>query len=179
MADRNTEIKTANNFYDINGLIEEQIRLLDSVGPYIIKKAIIGGNEEITQITPEDSTAWSKEMNIFKAADINKPLLRDSYQIEDVSVGNMSTTSYKSKNRGKTIVEELSIQFVQNTQKPIKIHASLDSRNLLFNSVKTLEMHFQNINGKQMIRQYKSDGWQKMISKDSTYYSIVAEVVYP
>lgn len=168
-------INTADSFYDINGLIDEQIKMLDSISPSIVKKATIGAEEEMTK---EDPTTWSKEMNIFRSADINKPLLRDSYEVSNISAGNFETILYKSKRPDGTIVDELSIELIQGSQKPVKVIARLNSKNPLFNSVKTLEMYFQNIDGKQMLSKYKSQGWQKMISKDSTYYTIEAELVY-
>jgi len=165
-----------NTFYDIEGLIDEQIKLLDSIGPSIIKKATVGLDEEINR---DDGADWSNELLVFRSADINKPLLRDSYEISNTSKGNFRTTLYISKSPGETTVDKLSVQKIGNSEKAVKIHARLDSKNPLFGSAMTLEMDFQSLDGKHLLTRYASHGWQKMVSKDSTYYSIETELVYP
>lgn len=164
-------------FYDINGLIDEQIILLDSISPSILKKAIIGGKEENTQFTPIDSADWSRELSIFKSADINRSMLIDSYNI--ITAVDNSATIYKSKYPEDTEVETLSVKFDKSTLKPLEIHAIMDNSNELFNSTRTLEMHFRKLHGKMMLSRYKTEGQQQMISKDSVTYLIEAEIIYP
>ena len=178
MQDRVARIQTANSFYDINGLIDQQIKMLDSIGPSMIKKATIGAIEETNRFAPEDSTAWSNEISIFRSIDINKPLLKDSYSISEVKKGDNKNITYSSKYPSKTIVEELSIQWFEKGEISLKIKANLDSRNPLFKSVRTMEMEFKDVNGLQALSHYKSEGWQKMVSKDSSLYVIEAEIIY-
>jgi len=177
--EQNDKVKSTTSFYDINGLIDEQTKLLGSVSPSVLKKAIIDGKEEIIEFTQLDSAGWSKELNIFKSMDINKSILIDSYITTESSDETSKTIAYKSKYPRTTHVDELSIQLNKKDEKPVKIHAKLDKRNELFNSSKILEMYFKNINGKLLVAGYKTEGWQKMISKDSTSFSIEAEIIYP
>ena len=173
-----SKIQPNEAFYDIKGLVDEQIKMLDSIGPSIIKKANMGLNEETNQFVPADSIAWSKEIYIFKSIDINKPLLKDSYTVADEMVGNYRSITYSSKYPSQTIVDNFTIQLTKEGGLPLELYASLDSRNPLYKSVRTMEMRFTNLNGKQVLSHYKSRGWQKMISKDSAQYSIDSEVIY-
>jgi hypothetical protein len=173
--DQNDKTSATDFFYDINGLIDEQIMILDSISPFILKKAKIGADEEIKR---KDSVDWSDELMLFRSADINKPLLKDSYEISTSSEGNFQTISYASRRPESTAIDKLSVSLTDKGNKPVEIHASFDSKNPLFATVMTLEMHFQTINGIQVLSKYVSEGWQKMVSKDSTYYSIEAELIF-
>lgn len=166
-------------YYDIYGLIDEQIKLLDSISPSLYKKAVINGIKEESQFVPEDSAAWSKELQIFKSADINKSILGDSYIISESSGLNARTITYSSKYPKSTLVDSILIQLAENNHLPLKFHAYLNSKNELYVSSKELEMHFVNKNGKHRLSSYTIEGSQKMISKDSTSYLIEAEIVYP
>ena len=164
-------------FYDINGLIDEQVSLLSTISPSVSKRAMIGGQEEITTFTLKDSTSWANELAIFKSADINQSKLVDSYTSK--SSTDHSLITYTSKYPENTAVESLSIHFEKDDQKPSKIHAFLNTSNELFTSGKSLEMHFKQVDGKPMLFQYIIEGRQQMISMDSTNYLIKAEIMLP
>ena len=165
-------MEAANTFFDITGLIDNQVQLLDSIGPSLLKKAIIDGVEENTQITPSDDTIWAKELMIFKSADINKPKLADNYDIIETQISGSKTIIYKSKYPETTQVDSLVISFSDGENKPLTIHARLVSSNTLFESEKNLELAFKVVSGQIILSKYKIEGWQKMISKDSTIYFI-------
>lgn len=174
--DTNNEKSTT--YYDINGLVDRQIKLLVSASPSILKKAIIDGHEEESKIQPQDSAHWAKELIIFKSADINRSMLSDSYIISESSNSRIKTITYTSKYPDDTEVDALSVE-LDNDQKPMKIRAILDNQNELFKSAKTLEVKFKDVNGQKLISSYSIEGWQKMISKDSAAYLIEADLVYP
>lgn len=176
--EKNDKAKSVKLYYDIHGLIDEQVKLLDSISPSLYKKAVINGVEEISQFVPEDSAAWSKELQIFKSADINKSILSDSYAITESSEVNVKTITYSSKYSESTLVDNLLIQIAENNNKLQKFHAHLNNKNELYASSKELEMYFINENGKHRIAGYSIAGSQKMISKDSAYYLIEAKITY-
>jgi len=171
-------VEKPHNYYDINGLVDEQVKLLESVSPVLLKTAIIDSLEERNEFTPLDSS-WSKELEIFKAADINKPTLVGSYSILEQTDSGVKTITYLSKYPAKTIVDSLWIQLDIESKKPLKIHAFLGHNNALFDSEKTLDMVFKNELEGYMISSYKIRGWQKMISKDSSTYFIKGEISNP
>ena len=78
--------KAIDVYYDIDGLVNEQLLLLDSISPSLLKTATINNVQEKTEFSPSDSL-WQKELLIFRSADINKPMLIDSYlKVEDKNV---------------------------------------------------------------------------------------------
>lgn len=166
--------KAIDSYYDINGLIDQQVILLESISPSLLKKATIDGIEEIQELSSLDST-WEKELVIFKSADINKPLLVDSYNIKKAEDG--TSINYTSKFPKSTSVDSLTI-FLDEEKNPKRILASLNDRNTLFLSNKKLEMVFKNHLNQHLLDSYTISGWQKMTSKDSTSYLIKAEVIY-
>ncbi|MCK5702273.1 MAG: hypothetical protein KAI29_14005 [Cyclobacteriaceae bacterium] len=169
---KNKKTETASTFFDIAGLIDNQVQLLDSIGPSLLKKAIIDGVEENTHFTPSDDDVWAKELMIFKSADINKPTLADIYETKETRISGSKIIIYKSKYPETTQVDSLAISFSTSKNKPLTIHARLVSSNTLFESEKTLELAFKAVSGQIILSKYKIEGWQKMISKDSTIYFI-------
>lgn len=172
----NKKIETANKFFDIVGLIDHQVKMLDSVGLSLLKKATINGLEEEISLTSPDFSTWTKELTIFKSADINKPMLSDSYEFTEIEKGGIKTIIYMSKFPEATQVDSLTLSFIDNEENPIKIHARLTSSNALFKSEKNFDLAFNNVNGQCLLSYYKIEGWQKMISKDSITFFIEGSV---
>jgi hypothetical protein len=164
-------------YYDIKGLIDEQILLLDSVSPQLYKEAVINGTREMQLYTPEDS-AWIKELEIFISADINKPMLADSYSTMERQMDSGKSLLYISRFPRATLVDTLTV-LLDREGKLQKVQAYLENANALFTSVKTLEMNFTDKYGRQVLSGYTVIGWQKMMSKDSLSFNIEAGIEYP
>lgn len=163
---------TTNNFFDINGLIDNQVNLLDSIGPFLLKEANINGIKEHIKVDTRSDFSWEKELSIFKSTDINKPVLNDSYEIITNTDSTLRTVIYISKTPTTTQVDSLLIDFDSLKNGPIKIHAFISGKNMLYQSAKTLDLTFQKIDKHSLISSYRIKGWQKMISKDTTTFLI-------
>lgn len=170
------ELEVTNKYYDINGLIDHQVKTLDSIGFFLLKNAAIDGVEESVQSSQPTFAAWTKELSIFKSADINKSMLAGSYDIIETKIADMEFLIYKSKTPESTQVDSLALSFLATEKYPLKIHACITSSNALFESEKHLDLNFKNVNKVNLLSTYKIEGWQKMISKDSTTYSIVGSI---
>lgn len=170
------EQKSIDTYYDIEGLVDEQLQLLDSIGPSLLKTATINGLPEKTTFTPTDSI-WRKELEIFRSADINKPRLLDSYLKTEANNEGGSSIIYISKFPKSTLADTIRITFVNNL--PSQIYASLRSQNTLFKSSKKLKLEFSNVHNRQIITGYSVAGWQKMVSKDSTHFDIEGRINLP
>lgn len=168
----NNNKNTTNKFFDINGLIDNQVNLLDSIGPFLLKKANINGVKEHNKIDTRSDFSWEKELSIFKSTDINKPVLNDSYEIITNTDSSSKTVIYISKTPAATQADSLFIHFDILEKGPIKIHAFISSKNMLYESAKTLDLTFQKIDKHSLISSYRIKGWQKMISKDTTTFLI-------
>ena len=175
--DQTKKQKSVSNYYDINGLIDEQVKLLDSINPSFFKKATIDRNEEIQDFAPTDSS-WAKELMTFKSTDINKPTLTESYFTQESEVADNKKITYISKRPRSTEVDSLSIIFIKNTSNPLRINACLVDHNELYTSEKFIELSFRQLNGVNLISSYRINGWQKMIMQDSTSYYVEARINY-
>ena len=151
--------------------------MLDSVGPELYKEAVINGSSERQHFKAE-VPEWAKELEVFLSADINRPMLSDSYITEEHQVNSGRSLSYISKMPRTTLVDTLSV-LLSREGKLYQVHAYLENANSLFTSVKTLELNFTEKFGRQVIENYTVTGWQKMITKDSTSFNIAAYIEYP
>lgn len=165
-------------YFDINGLIDHQVAILDSIGPLFLKTAVIDGALESTQFSAKDFSTWTKELSIFKSADINKPMLADSYEIIESKISGLQTIIYLSKYPSATQVDSLAVSFADSSENPSTFHARIAGRNALFESAKTIDLAFENVSGQNMLSNYKIEGWQKMISQDSSSYKIEGTLKY-
>jgi hypothetical protein len=170
------EQKSIVTYYDIDGVVDEQLLLLDSIIPSLLKTANINGIKQKIDLSPTDSI-WRRELEIFRSADINKPRLSDSYAQKEAISKSDSSIIYISKFPKSTLADTIRITFVNKL--PSKIYASLRSQNTLFKSSKKLKLEFSNVNGRQMLTDYSVAGWQKMISKDATYFEIDGSIDLP
>jgi hypothetical protein len=164
-------------YYDIKGLMEEQLSLLDSVGPELYKEAVINDSSEKQRFSPEVPD-WAKELEVFLSADINRPMLSDSYITKERQVDSGSSLSYISKMPRATLVDTLSV-LLSREGKLYQVHAYLENTNALFTSVKTLEMGFTEKYNRQILKNYTVVGWQKMVTKDSMSFNISATIDFP
>jgi hypothetical protein len=140
-----------------------------------LKNASINGHEDISELVTQDSL-WQKELQIFRTADINEPMLIDRYSKVEERKGDISTTSYISKSRKQTDVDTLRISFDAHGRVQ-KLYAFLDSENSLFKNRKEFLLHFSSIGEDQLIDEYSIKGWQKMISKDSVHFSVSGKIL--
>jgi hypothetical protein len=173
-----TDKAAANKYFDVNGLIDYQVVLLDSISPLFLKRAVIDGKEENTQFSANDSSAWAKELAIFKSADINKPMLVDSYTKIESEISGIKTIIYQSKYPDATQVDSLAISFASGVDNPSKIHAHIADKNALFQSAKNIELTFENVKDQNMLSGFKIEGWQKMVAQDRSSYKIEGTLKY-
>ncbi len=170
----NKKQKSIDVYYDINGLIDEQVELLNAISPFLLKTADLDGIKE-TDTLKLSEDEWENELSIFRSMDINKPMLVDSY-VEEVKTNDSHTvTTWISKSQKDTEVDTLKI-YQSGTDSPNKIIAHLSSKNTLFKTSKKLELVFSEYKGDQFLDQYSVIGWQKMLSKDSTFFSVNARI---
>lgn len=159
-----------NTYYDIEGLIEEQLLWLDSVSPFLYKSGTIDGQKNAETVQPTDSV-WRQEFLVFRSMDINKPILADSYNISEEETATGFTSIYISKFPRATLVDSLRIDFDQN-KNPLFISAFQHSQNPLFVSQKRLEMYFDVVGAHSILSAFRISGMQKMITRKRVSFDI-------
>jgi len=162
-------------YYDLNGLIDQQLVWLIEFNPKIQKTAVLNGISESSSMRL-DSVQWARELKIFRDADLNKSRLRQEYRVvEDLSepTSNLKIRLYEAINKEIMEVEYLKIFYVEKEVDLRKLEASVREKNSLFSSRKTLYMTFEDDgNGSIKINHFKIEGQQKMILMDTVKFSL-------
>lgn len=147
-----------NVYYDVLGYVKAQISDLSIQKPLIMKAVAI--NEKRNQQTTRDIN-WSRELELFTQADINKPALRTSYQI---TRPDSLTYQYTLKNSEERLtVRSLSVRLDAVTHKPSRIEAVLQTKNPLYSSERHLLMESgAGVNRQWHVQHYTVSGFQKL-----------------
>lgn len=160
--------------YDLLSLVKNQIQWLDSLNPQV-KKVIIMDEKKEEQI---DTVNWDHELVFFRDTDLNKPVLVDSYLIEETSVNGARQLHYQIKDTTASGVTELTIYFAPESAQVDSLKSIFVERNLLYRNQRKASMSFVQIDGRHGLGAYQLEGAQKVIFLDPVKYSIIAEVLY-
>jgi len=166
-------------YFDLESLIKDQVKILSSLQPELEKKVFIDGQTELLKSSP-DSNAWEAELELFRQADLNKPVLRDLYSVEETEPGDdVRIISYCLNQKGEDGVQSLKIYKDPVSGDLKKIESHLKSSNVLFGSDRRMEMHFSRYDrGDLFLSGYQITGSQKIILKDTVIYKIEAKINY-
>lgn len=176
-----TEKREATSLYNIDSLVSSQIRHLNEQRATLLKEARIGSQQDNTVYRPKDTLAWSTEFEIFRELNaINKPINRDNYIIDDGLFdpsSNLTVKAFSLKENLNLPVKYIRIFYLNSLQRPRKIEALYNDKNLLSASSRLLTMEFNQINNKNMLTAYAIQGGQKMILGDSVSFLIKGKIV--
>lgn len=167
------------NYFDVKSLLDKQIAELNRRQPVVEKQVRLrNGKLETTRVTKTD---WSKELQVFYQADINKPALRGAYA-ESVGAPYSNTEgrsvyAYTRKPDANASVESLTISALGAsgpTDQLEKLTAVIKQDNALFYSEKTVHLSCNKL-GK--LTGYSVEGVQKLIMFDTVRYSVRTRVL--
>ncbi|MDN5216249.1 hypothetical protein QQ020_29545 [Fulvivirgaceae bacterium BMA12] len=161
-------------FFDLEGLVNQQIEKLSSFNPRVRKEATINGQEEVQDL---DSLNWKKELHVFLKADINKPRLlsqytTDTYQNE---AGNQ-VTSYKNIEDRVSGVAKMEVVKDPSNQQVLSITIDSYEFNTLFTARAELRMNFEHLENELQLKDYSIKGGEKVIMKDTMEYTIKVKI---
>lgn len=117
-------------YYDVKGLIDNEIMLLDSLKPSVNKTVIKDGVSEEKVL---DSIEWKNELSSFLEADINKPAWADSYEIKEENAEGLLVTSYVTDLKDLPI-RSLKVKTDTRTNDCVSITAVRQVSNYLYSS---------------------------------------------
>ncbi|MBC8083888.1 MAG: hypothetical protein H7Z21_11815 [Hymenobacter sp.] len=169
---RSTPANRKPGYFDVKGFLDAQVVALSRRQPVVEKQVRLrGGQLETTRVTKTD---WSKELQIFYQADINKPALRGAYEaVRQNLPASVSRIVYQVNGNGtiKTSVDRLSVETRAN--RPQLVAATVRQDNSLFYSEKKLLLSVRN---GQLIS-YEVHGVQKLVLFDTVRYSVRTRVL--
>ncbi len=159
-----TETVKTNRYFDLKGLIEKQIGLLQKQKPNVQKTILVSEKSENQQVTSID---WTKELELFNQVDLNKPAYVGNYDVDSSAMG----VKYSLKNTENLPVKFLAIQ--RAGEDGISVEALMSSENYLYQSEKHLKLTLRN----NEVADYQIDGFQKVVFGDKKQFKIDGKIV--
>ncbi|GAB3749444.1 hypothetical protein [Spirosoma pomorum] len=156
-----------NVYYDVAGFVQNQTKALTAAKPLVNKSVQINDNKSQHQTR---NINWSRELELFMQADINKPALRNSYQIT-----RPDSTTYKytlKPTEERLTVRSLLVRLDAQTRQPKQIEAVLATSNPLYTSERRIMLEGKPANSTTWsIHHYKLTGFQQLPFFDkSTFF---------
>jgi hypothetical protein len=159
-------------FVNIASFIDEQTALLDSLNPAVEKKVLIGGKQEHQTLQNID---WQRELELFIQADISKPALQASFDIEEQD---KNIRIFRPREGENPDINYLKVTFDEKNQQIKTIEARISQENYLFESEKMISLQcINNVSGQPQISAYQIKGFQKLIFNDKVPYQVEAKVL--
>lgn len=157
-------------YFDLKGLLETNIEYLEREKPEVEKSLTLNGLGEVIKTRELD---WRDELAFFLEADLNKPALKGSY---DISTPDSISEQYTQKEGLETPVKSMTIR--NNSQHGVvrEVIIFTNTQNKLFDSERTLTLHFEDIKGGIRLVSYSVKGSKKLALGDPDEFEVVAVV---
>ena len=169
-------------FFDMVGLVDQQVGSLVKSQANLTKEAVIDGDTNQTALLM-DSTQWAEALAFFKEGDINRPNLQDAYQVTEGlkdDKSNLLITTYNALNTAENGVTCLKVYYLRDPEKPMRVEAEIRENNLLYTAHKKLSMWFmETLEQEPVLIAYGLEGYQKIVLKDTIKFKIHNRVDYP
>lgn len=161
----NEALRQHTSYFNLPGFLSEQSTQLSRRRPAMEKQVLLrDGGQEIKRLTPTD---WTKELQIFQQADINKPALRGQYLVDSVMTpAGLLQRTYRRRPGVTHPVRQLMV--VSRNGQVQQVRATVVQDNPLVYAAKTLEMASPN----GQLQSYRVQGVQKLILFDSVRYAV-------
>lgn len=166
-------------YFDIDSLINQQLRYLEKTEASLSKMASIDSATDRSNFKP-DSTSWANELEVFLHLDvINKPIYVGAYEVMDGEKDINSNLTIRSFVANREVpVKSLKLYYQGSPKKLRKLEAVLSEQNSLYYTSRKFSMEFEDVNGQAVISRYDVRGTQKMILRDSVKFSISSKIIY-
>jgi hypothetical protein len=151
-------------YYDLKGLVERQIIALKSEKPKVQKDIVVNESSENQTV---DSLDWSKELEFFTQADLNKPAFVSSYRVDSSSMG----VKYFLKETEKLPVKFLEVN--RMGEDGVEIRALVSNNNYLYDTERNLKLSLQ----KGQLIDYQINGFQKVIFGKKKMFKITGKIL--
>ena len=159
-------------YYDVAGLLEEQVDQLTAKKARLIKQVVYKGQPEVdTLLLTEESL--EQELQLFNEMNINKPSLSGRYIKSLKDSAGFQITRYMADEPDDLRVNYLEVY--RKAGQVMRLEALFSDKNLLYNSTRKLVLMFDE---RQLPQNYTIEGIQKMIFRDRVEYSIDGRFVY-
>ena len=150
-------------YFDLSGFINRQIELLEAIDLVVEKKAMYEGKQQ--QQVFDDPGSWENELAMFRDADINKPVLVNSYDSVQRQEDGYQVTSYVAIDESVRI-QELSIFYTESQVKKVEILLLED--NFFYITRQHMQLQIANC----LISKIGISGFQKLVTRNRKEYAV-------
>ncbi len=170
------EKKYIKAYTDLDSLVTAQVTALQGEKKDLRKKAWLNEVGSDTTYKP-DSLAWANELSIFRQLDaLNKPTFRNAYVSETGTDTKSNLTVLSLTSNKNSTVPYIRFYYLNKPANLKKVEARFEESNALYATYRDMEMHFEEINGKPLLKSFRIEGTQKMMLADSVRFGMEAEV---
>lgn len=160
-------------YFDVKGYLDAQVTRLNQLQPTVEKQVQLrDGRTETTRVAKTD---WTKELQIFYQADINKPALRGQYapDVAPKVINGVTRDTYALRSGNDAPVKRLTVESAWKPSTTEQLTATIQQDNPLFYSEKKLRLAVRN----GQLTEYEVRGVQKLVFFDTVRYSVRTQVV--
>jgi hypothetical protein len=175
------EAKRTATYYNIDSLISSQVDYLAATHATVRKVVHVGEKKDTSELVPADTSAWKKELDIFRELDaINKPLYRDVYTFTDGTPDTRSNLLIRTYAGDNSLpVEFLKVYYHRDPARVRKIEGRYAQNNSLYSSSRLFTLEFMESNGQSILTSYTVQGGPRMFMGDSVQYAVTGLVTLP
>ena len=157
-------VESTKKYFDLKGLIEKQIKILNTQKPLTQKLVVISDSSESQSVK---TINWSKELELFMQADLNKPAFIQSYRVDSSS----TSVKYTLNASEKLPVKYLKISRLG--EDGIAVEALINNNNYLYETERHLKLSVKNNN----LTNYQIDGFQKIVFGKKKIFKINGTII--
>jgi len=150
-------------YFDLKQFIENQSNMLQKQNPKVQKNIV---SDSISTTKKLYIKSWNAELKPFSECDINAPILRDAYEIEETS----NQTVYTAK-RNDLKVRKITLEKSADQIQAIRIQ--YESENNFYHTERWAEMELED----GQVYRYSISGMQKILLKNRNSYKISGEIL--
>ncbi len=168
----------AKPYFDIEGLINEQAILLDSISPSFVKTVSVDGKEEAVRNNAPHG-GWSEELHQLRQLDLNMANLLGKYNVQEITSDSIVKLYFTSLTSESTKIDTLIVTLHQVSKKPLKIHGFAHTANLLFENATVVDVSFSTVNQKTFIASYDLATSQKLVTQAASSFTMKVDILLP
>lgn len=157
-------------YFDVKGLLDQQIRQLDQAHTATLKRVSVRGSATETVRVP--AVKWADELQLFFQADINKAALRGIYTVDSARLPDGRLRRTYTRLPGHDIAPVSRLAVLSAGVAAEEIMADVDQKNALFSARKHLRLDLR----QGRLTTYTVQGTQKLVLFDTLRYAAAGQV---
>ncbi|NME72053.1 hypothetical protein [Flammeovirga aprica] len=157
--------------FDLTSVVDSAVKDLSRRAPSVEKKITYDGKENSLA---SSEINWEEELEVFEDADINKPILRNSYEKTTQNKSNGGTLTRFEASGPRELVRWVEVEKDSNGD-ILKIAFKMLTDNSLYATEKEGELVFSE---GQKLKSYAVEGTQSIVFLGDKHYAVKGNLVY-